>query len=119
MTLTEAQVKTLLLYLRVDNQDESDLVAALGNSALTFCERYCDGVFVDELGADTDRDDTDSDDTDSDYMDTNLRQVLFTPDIWQAVMLLTAFWYANREANGQATSSVEYILDRHRIWSDS
>lgn len=115
MTLNDTQVKTLLLWLRVDNQDENDLVAAIGNSALAFCERYCDGSFVEELSSDDN-----SDDTDSAYLNTNNKEILFTPDIWQAVLLLTAYWYANREAvGGQMNDTCAYILDRHRIWADS
>lgn len=105
-----------MLYLRVDNDAENDLVADLGNAALSWCERYCDGTFAESMPDPvTDRD--------SEYISASQRIILFTPDIWQAVMLLTAYWYANREAAGAAESeqpfSVTAILDRRRLWSGS
>lgn len=117
MQLTDTQVTKLMLYLRVDNQLENGLVEDLGNAALSWCERYCDGTFIES--------DMPAPETyqDSAAMHVSGRSILFTPDIWQAVMLLTAHWYANREAAGSTISeqpfSVTSILDRRRIWADS
>ena len=49
------------------------------------------------------------------------REILFTPGIWAAMLLLIAHWYANREAAAQNLTEmplgVEALLIRHRKWN--
>lgn len=117
MTLDDSQIQKLMLYLRIDNQLENGLVEDLGNAALSWCERYCDGTFqTDPLPAPETP-------LDSEYLHQTGHLILFTPEIWQAVMILTAYWYANREAAFgpayQQPFTVTAIIDRYRIFSDS
>lgn len=122
MELTSEQLTELKLHLRLDNTDEDSLVENIGNAALAYAERYCDGTFVAALST-PDPDDVTA--SDSAAMQIKPREILFTLDIWQAVKLISGDWYANREStivsNYTAVSmpmGAEAILTRRRIWQD-
>lgn len=80
---------------RVDSDDEDDLLKGYVAAALAHVEQHCDCVLVDGAPLEPD-------------------QMALTPDVWQAVYLLVAHWYANREAVvlGAAPTTVPLAVER-------
>lgn len=99
-----AQIKT---HLKVDSDGEDDLIAAYASAAVDYVEHFCDGALVETLTAPAEGKEP-------------LREVLVTPGIWAAMLLLIGHWYANREAAAQNLAEtplgVEALLLRHRRW---
>ncbi len=93
----------LKLQARIDTGEEdelleNELLKGYVEAALAHVEQHCDRTLVvPELGVEPTPD-----------------QMALTPDVWQAVVLLVAHWYANREAVviGTITSSVPLGFER-------
>jgi uncharacterized phage protein (predicted DNA packaging) len=94
-------------HLKVDSDDEDELVTAYASAAVDYVEHFCDGALVEALTPPVEGKEP-------------LREVLFTPGIWAAILLLIGHWYANREAAAQNLAEtplgVEALLLRHRRW---
>lgn len=107
MELSPAQMALIKSHLRVDHNDEDDLIAGYAQASVDFVEHYCDGTLVVELTPPAEDKEP-------------LREVLFSSGIWQAMLLLIGQYYANREASGQSQTEipfgVEALLYRHRKW---
>ena len=84
------------LQAKVDNDVEDELIKGYVESALFHVEQHCDVELVE-----------------SDPSEPN--QLLVTPDIWQAVYLLVAHWYANREAVALGTIATSIPLGVERL----
>ncbi len=68
-------------HLRVDHDDEDDLIKGYAESSVDYVENYCDGSLVTEL-------------TPAAEDKEPPREVLFSPGIWQAMLLLIGHYYA-------------------------
>lgn len=86
------RVKT---HLRVDGDEEDDLITGYFEAAKIHVAMHCDRELVDTVP-------------------TGPEQMGFTPDVEQAVLLLVGHWYANREAVviGTISSAVPLAVDR-------
>lgn len=84
------------LQAKVDNDVEDELIKGYVESALFHVEQHCDVELVE-----------------SDPSEPN--QLLVTPDIWQAVYLLVAHWYATREAVALGTIATTIPLGVERL----
>jgi len=106
--ISPQQMALVKKHLRVDHDDEDDLIAAYVQASVDFVEHYCDGTLVVQLTT------TAEDDEDPP------REVLFSSGIWQAMLLLIGQYYANREASApnqaEIPFGVEALLFRHRKW---
>jgi uncharacterized phage protein (predicted DNA packaging) len=106
--ISPQQMALVKKHLRVDHDDEDDLIAGYTQASVDFVEHYCDGALVSEL-------------TIPAVNEEPPREVIFTAGIWHAILLLTAYWYENREAAGQELTEiplgVEPLLLRHRKWN--
>lgn len=91
-------LERLKLQARIDDDYEDELIKGYAAAALAHIEQYCDRTLVDLQSGDS---------LDADQME-------LTPDVWQAVVLLVAHWYANREAvvTGTSTSTVQLGVER-------
>ncbi|MCZ4058216.1 head-tail connector protein [Pantoea sp. LMR881] len=107
MEISQAQMALIKKHLRVDHDDEDDLIKGYAGASVDYVENYCDGLLVTEL-------------TPADENEEPPREVLFSSGIWQAMLLLIGHYYANREAVGQSQAEVplgvEALLYRHRKW---
>ncbi len=107
MELSPAQIVLIKKHLKVDHDDEDDLIAGYAAASVDYVENYCDGLLVTEL-------------TSIAAYEEPPREVLFSPGIWQAMLLLIGHYYENREAAGDTRSEiplgVEALLYRHRRW---
>lgn len=107
MEISPQQVALIKTHLRVDHDDEDDLIKGYAAASVDFVEHYCDGTLVVQL-------------TPPEENEEPPREVLFSSGIWQAILLLIGHYYANREASGQSQSEipfgVEALLYRHRKW---
>jgi uncharacterized phage protein (predicted DNA packaging) len=105
--ISPQQVALVKKHLRVDHDDEDDLIAGYAQASVDFIEHYCDGILVAQLTTTAENEEPP-------------REVLFTSGIWQAMLLLIGHYYSNREAGGQNQSEipfgVEALLYRHRRW---
>nr|WP_236233215.1 head-tail connector protein [Pseudomonas tohonis] len=83
------------LQARVDNDAEDDLIKGFVQAALTHVEQHCDIVLVKASP-------------------TAPEEVALSPDIWQAVYLIVAHWYANREevVTGTIATSLPMAAER-------
>ncbi|MCT5586653.1 head-tail connector protein [Pseudomonas aeruginosa] len=84
------------LQAKVDNDVEDELIKGYVESALFHVEQHCDVELVE-----------------ADPSEPN--QLLVTPDIWQAVYLLVAHWYATREAVALGTIATTIPLGVERL----
>ncbi len=84
------------LQAKVDNDVEDELIKGYVESALFHVEQHCDVELVE-----------------SDPTEPN--QLAIAPDIWQAVYLLVAHWYANREAVALGTIATTIPLGVERL----
>lgn len=107
MELSAAQMEQIRNHLRVDCDDDSTLIAAYSAAAIDYVEKFCDGWLVEALTTPVEGEEPP-------------REVLFTPGIWAAMLLLIGHWYANREAAARNLAEtplgVEALLLRHRRW---
>ncbi len=109
MEISAEQMALIKTHLRVDNDAEDSLITAYTAAAVDYVEKFCDGSLVESLSPPPEDKEPP-------------REVLFTPGIWAAMLLLIGHWYANREAVnvGNITSElplgVEALLFRHRRW---
>lgn len=107
MEISAEQLIQIKTHLRVDHEEEDELLKAYAAAAIDYVEHYCDGTLVTALTIPVEDEEPP-------------REVLFTSGIWQAMLLLTGHYYANREAAGQSQSElplgVESLLFRHRRW---
>ncbi|MCG7388701.1 head-tail connector protein [Pantoea sp. ACRSB] len=107
MEISPAQMVLIKKHLRVDHDDEDDLIKGYAESSVDYVENYCDGSLVTEL-------------TPTAEDQEPPREVLFSPGIWQAMLLLIGHYYASREAVGESQAEiplgVEALLYRHRKW---
>ena len=107
MEISAEQMALIKTHLRVDSDLEDSLIAAYASAAVDYIEQFCDGALVGALTP-----------TPGDREPP--REVLFTPGIWAAMLLLIGHWYANREAAAQNLTEmplgVEALLMRHRRW---
>jgi uncharacterized phage protein (predicted DNA packaging) len=88
----------LKLQARIDTDEEDELLKGYVEAALAHVEQHCDRTLVvPEPGVEPTPD-----------------QMALTPDVWQAVLLLVAHWYANREAVviGTITSALPLGFER-------
>ncbi len=88
----------LKLQARIDTDEEDELLKGYVEAALAHVEQHCDRTLVvPEHG-----------------VELAPEQMALTPDVWQAVVLLVAHWYANREAVviGTISSSVPLGFER-------
>ncbi|MGP9823762.1 head-tail connector protein [Ectopseudomonas khazarica] len=83
------------LQARVETDEEDELVKDYVAAALFHVEQHCDIKLVESAPAAD-------------------NEVALEPDIWQAVYLLVAHWYANREAValGTIATSVPHGVER-------
>jgi len=81
---------------RVETDEEDELVKDYVAAALFHVEQHCDVELVD-----------------GDATEPN--QLAITPDIWQAVYLLVAHWYANREAVVVGVSAASMPIGVERL----
>ncbi|MOA27537.1 Phage gp6-like head-tail connector protein [compost metagenome] len=84
------------LQARIDNDVEDDLVKDYVAAALFHVEQHCDRILVE----------SDPDEPE---------EMALTPDIWQAVYLLVAHWYATREAVALGTIATTVPLGFERL----
>ncbi|HBP0992571.1 TPA: phage gp6-like head-tail connector protein [Pseudomonas aeruginosa] len=84
------------LQARVETDEEDELVKGYVAAALSHVEQHCDCRLVEGEPAAPD-------------------EIGLTPDVWQAVYLLVAHWYANREAVALGTSATSVPLGVERI----
>lgn len=84
------------LQAKVETDEEDELVKDYVAAALFHVEQHCDCKLVE--GATTDP-----------------AELELTPDIWQAVYLLVAHWYANREAVALGTIATSVPLGVERL----
>lgn len=109
MVISPEQMALIKTHLRVDHNDEDALIAGYAQASVDFVENYCDGTLVTEL-------------TPPPENAEPLREVLFSPGIWQAMLLLIGHYYSNRESVVTGTIAtelplgVEALLYRHRKW---
>lgn len=73
-------------HLRVDHDEENELIQAYLESALSYVEQYCDRQIIDPAPAEGEE-----------PIDPNT-QMLVTKDVEQAMLLLVGHWFNNREA---------------------
>lgn len=107
MQISPQQMLQVKKHLRVDHNDEDDLIAVYVAASVDFVEYYCDGMLVTEITPPADDKEPP-------------REVLFTSGVWQAMLLLIGQYYANREASAPSQTEipfgVEALLFRHRKW---
>lgn len=107
MEISAEQMALIKTHLRVDSDAEDSLITAYTLAAVDYVEQFCDGALVESL-------------TPPEEGEMPPREILFTPGIWAAMLLLIAHWYANREATAQNLTEmplgVEALLIRHRRW---
>lgn len=107
MEISQAQMALIKKHLKVDHDDEDDLIAGYVQASVDFVEHYCDGTLVEQL-------------TTTAEGEEPPREVLFSSGIWQAMLLLIGQYYANREASApnqaEIPFGVEALLFRHRKW---
>ncbi|MDU4059461.1 MAG: head-tail connector protein [Pseudomonas oryzihabitans] len=73
------ELSRVKLHLRVDHDDEDDLIQGYLAAASAYVEQHCDRTLVEANP-------------------TGPEQMLLTKDVEQAMLLLVGHWYANREA---------------------
>lgn len=73
------ELSRVKLHLRVDHDDEDDLIQGYLAAASAYVEQHCDRTLVEANPA-------------------GPEQMLLTKDVEQAMLLLVGHWYANREA---------------------
>lgn len=107
MEISPEQMILVKKHLRVDHDDEDDLIAGYAQASVDFVEFFCDGSLVTTLTPAVDNEEPP-------------REVLFTSGIWQAMLLLIGQYYTNREASApnqtEIPFGVEALLFRHRKW---
>ncbi|MBS6032040.1 MAG: head-tail connector protein [Pantoea sp.] len=107
MEISPEQMTLVKKHLRVDHDDEDDLIKAYAEASVDFVEFFCDGALVTALTPAVDDEEPP-------------REVLFSSGIWQAMLLLIGQYYANREASApnqtEIPFGVEALLFRHRKW---
>lgn len=84
------------LQAKVDNDVEDELIKGYVEAALFHVEQHCDVELVEAAPSEP-------------------NQLLVTPDIWQAVYLLVAHWYATREAVALGTIATTIPLGVERL----
>lgn len=91
-------LETLKQQIRIDGDDEDTLLKGYVAAALAHVEQHCDRKLVVPL----------------DGVELPPEQMELTPDVWQAVVLLVAHWYGNREAVviGTISSTVPLGFER-------
>ncbi|WP_338544902.1 head-tail connector protein [Pseudomonas benzopyrenica] len=89
------ELSRVKLHLRVDHDDEDDLIQGYLAAASAYVEQHCDRTLVEANP-------------------TGPEQMLLTKDVEQAMLLLVGHWYANREAVviGAAPAAVPLAVDR-------
>ena len=107
MEISAEQMALIKTHLRVDSDAVDSLITAYASAAIDYVELFCDGALVEAL-------------TPPAEGEASPREILFTPGIWAAILLLIGHWYANREAAAQNLTDmplgVEALLIRHRRW---
>lgn len=109
MEISPQQVALIKTHLRVDHDDEDDLIKGYAAASVDFVEHYCDGTLVVQL-------------TPPEENEEPPREVLFSSGIWQAMLLIIGHYYSNRESVVTGTIAtelplgVEALLYRHRKW---
>lgn len=107
MEISPEQMSLVKKHLRVDHDEEDDLIKGYADASVDFVEFFCDGSLVNALTPAIDDEEPP-------------REVLFTSGIWQAMLLLIGQYYANREASApnqtEIPFGVEALLFRHRKW---
>lgn len=87
---------TIKLQARIDTDVEDELVKQYVSAALFHVEQHCDCKLVE-----------------GEAVEDN--ELTLSPDIWQAVYLLVAHWYANREAVALGTIAIGLPLGVERL----
>lgn len=92
-------LETLKQQIRIDGDDEDALLKGYVEAALAHVEQHCDRkLVVPVTGVELPED-----------------QMEITADVWQAVWLLVAHWYANREAVALGTIATTVPLGFERV----
>ncbi|EQB4818466.1 TPA: head-tail connector protein [Citrobacter amalonaticus] len=108
MEINDGLLEQIKLHLRVEGNEEDQLLIAYAQASADFVEKYCDGVLVESL-------------TPPSPDEPPPREIVFTKGIWAAMLLLIGHWYNNREASGQNLSEiplgVDDILFLNRRWN--
>lgn len=92
-------LETLKQQIRIDGDDEDALLKGYVEAALAHVEQHCDRkLVVPVAGAELPE-----------------NQMELTADVWQAVLLLVAHWYANREAVALGTIATTVPLGFERL----
>ena len=91
-------LEQLKLQIRIDGNEEDELLKGYVDAALAHVEQHCDRTLI----------------VPTPGVDLAPEQMELTADVWQAVVLLVAHWYANREAVviGTIATSVPLALER-------
>ena len=87
------------LQARIDQDAEDDLIKGYVDAALAHVEQHCDRTLVVPVPG----------------VEMTPDQMELTADVWQAVYLLVAHWYANREAVVTGTIATELPLGFERL----
>lgn len=89
-------LETVKLHTRIDTTEEDGLIKQYVEAALFHVEQHCDIKL-----------------TEGEPVANN--EVAMAPDIWQAVYMLVAHWYANREAVALGTIATTLPLGFERL----
>lgn len=89
-------LEVVKLQARIDSAEEDELIKHYVSAALFHVEQHCDIKLVEGAPAAD-------------------NEVALEPDIWQAVYLLVAHWYANREAVALGTIATTLPLGFERV----
>ena len=92
-------LEKLKLQARIDSDDEDELLKGYAESALAHIEMHCDRKLVVLVPG----------------VEMTPEQMELTPDVWQAMVLLVAHWYANREAVVTGTIATTVPLGVERL----
>lgn len=98
MDISQQHLIQLKSHLRVEGDEEDSLIIAYAMAAVDYAEKYCDGILVESFS------------TPPDGCEPP-REIILSPAIWAAILLLVGHWYNNREASGQALTEIPFGVD--------
>lgn len=92
-------LERLKLQARIDTDEDDELLKGYVDAALAHVEQHCDRKLVVPVPG----------------VDLSPDQMELSSDVWQAVVLLVAHWYANREAVVTGTIATTVPLGFERL----